>query len=88
MENKKRGGKQKGGQQHAHGTHGERTHQAIIEQINAGGRGERMAEDAAEPEMIKGRHKIHEDREQHDEADKNSEKNRLQRDRGEGGSAA
>jgi hypothetical protein len=28
-----------------------------------------------------GRHKIYEDRQQHDEADKNSEKNRLARDR-------
>ena len=30
--------------------------------------------------MREGKHKIYEDREQHDEAEKNSEKNRLTRD--------
>ncbi|HKG91750.1 MAG TPA: hypothetical protein VKA84_07670 [Gemmatimonadaceae bacterium] len=73
-------GHQKGAQQHAEGTqHGEKTHEAILEQLNAYGAGE-AANDAAEMAPRYGKHKIYEDREQHDEADKNAEKHRLQRD--------
>ena len=76
---KEKGKRQKGAQRHAEGTHGEVTRRAIREQINSGSRHEEPSQsDPVEPKL--GRHKIHEDREQHDEADKNSEKNRLARD--------
>ena len=73
-------GQQKGAQQHAEGTqHGEKTHRAIIDQLNAHGAGE-AANDAEPMKPRYGKHHIYEDREQHDEADKNADKNRLQRD--------
>jgi hypothetical protein len=73
-------GHQKGAQTHAEGTqHGEKTHEAILEQLNANGAGE-AANDAPELTPRYGKHHIYEDRQQHDEADKNADKNRLQRD--------
>lgn len=73
-------GHQKGAQTHAEGTqHGDKTHEAIIEQLNAHGAGE-AANDQPEMAPRYGKHHIYEDRQQHDEADKNAEKQRLQRD--------
>ena len=77
-------GHQKGAQTHAEGTqHGDKTHEAIIEQLNAHGAGE-AANDQPEMAPRYGKHHIYEDRQQHDEADLRSEKNRFAHDRDEG----
>ena len=75
---------QKGGQVHAEGQHGEKTREAILQQLNANGQrtGDAEQERQEAVSMREGKHKIHEDREQHDEAEKNSEKNRLTREGG------
>ena len=73
---------QQGGQTHAEGQHGAKTREALLQQLNANGErtGDREQEARDAVAMREGKHKIHEDREQHDEAEKNSEKNRLARD--------
>ena len=71
---------QKGAQQHAEGQHGEKTHQRFIEQLHSHERGEEDVSQQASGAPVEGRHRLFEDREQHDEADKNSEKNRLGRE--------
>lgn len=71
-------GKQKGAQQHAEGQHGEKTHRAHIEQLQSGP--EREAQGPDNDHAAEGKHRLFEQREQHDEADKNSEKNRLDQD--------
>jgi hypothetical protein len=70
----KRDGNQKGAQTHAEGQHGKEAHSRFIESLHEGRApaGEELAGDSRE-----GRHRLSEDRQQHDEADKNSEKNRL-----------
>jgi hypothetical protein len=76
-------GRQKGPQRHAEGQHGEKTHRHLIQQLQSGPSGEeRQREDAAgDPEhTTRGKHRMFEERQQHDEADKNQEKNRLVRD--------
>ena len=72
----RRDGREKGAQRHAEGAHGQRTHEAIRQQINSAGppsNEERAAEDEG---TARGRHRLMEDRQQHDEAEKNSEKTR------------
>ena len=59
-----------GAQQHAEGMHGRKTHDRLIEQLQEGPHGELRAE----PTNSEGRQRLHQDREQHDEAEKNSEK--------------
>ena len=77
-------GQQKGAQAHAEGQHGAVTRSQLKQQINNNGAS--AAEQAAEAEADEaaqvrvGRHRIYEERSQHDEADQNAEKNRLQRD--------
>jgi hypothetical protein len=73
---------QKGKQQNAEGMHGDKTHQAVIESLRA--RKARPAEDGVEEKgspyganESDGRHRLSEDREQHDEAEKNSELEKL-----------
>ena len=70
----KRDGRQKGAQTHAEGQHGKKAHSRFIETLHEG-----AAPSASElqGESKAGGHRLREDREQHDEADKNSEKNRL-----------
>ena len=73
----KRDGRQKGAQTHAEGQHGKKAHARLIESLHEGR--------APSPHDLgsksrKGEHRLREDRQQHDEADKNSEKNRLHRD--------
>ena len=70
----KRDGQQKGAQTHAEGQHGKKAHSRFIESLH-----ESTAPASAEleGESKAGGHRLREDREQHDEADKNSEKNRL-----------
>jgi hypothetical protein len=69
----KRDGRQKGAQSHAEGQHGAKAHARFIESLHE------SAPQAPEigTESADGGHRLREDREQHDEADKNSEKNRL-----------
>jgi len=74
-------GHQKGAQRHAEGQQGPKTTKRQIEQLESGpsGRGgETERQDAQHP--TDGKHRLFEQREQHDEADLNSEKNRLGRD--------
>ena len=75
---------QKGAQTHPEGSHGKKTRQAILEQLNANGQrtGDREIEAQESTAMREGKHRVFEDREQHDEAEKNSEKNRLTREGG------
>ena len=72
----KRDGRQKGAQQHAEGQQGEKTHQRLQEKLQSGRREPDPAEDRASHDDP-GAHRLFEDRQQHDEAEKNSEKNRL-----------
>jgi hypothetical protein len=62
--------RQPGPQQHAEGMHGERTHSRFLEQLHEGS----SQPKATEGTDIEGRHRLHQDREQHDEAEKNAEK--------------
>ena len=72
-------GRQKGAQQHAEGQQGEKTHQRLQEKLQSGRREPDPAEDRASHDDP-GAHRLFEDRQQHDEAEKNSEKTRLSRD--------
>ncbi len=84
---------QGGKPQNAEGMHGDRTHEAIQEQLKhgIGLPAEPVEADAADAERgsLKahvpgpdGKHRLFEDRQQHDEADKNSEKSRLAKETG------
>lgn len=69
---------QKGPQDHAEGEHGPRTRGRISEEISDF----RDTPDPTLPEDTshrEGKHRLEEHREQHDEADKNSERNRERR---------
>lgn len=67
-------GDQKGPQRHAEGQHGGKTHDRFVEQLAEGRPRERSEQEVnAQP----GSHRLREDRQQHDEAEKDSEKNRL-----------
>lgn len=74
-----------GEHQHAEGRHGNRTHQRLVEQLHESSVA--PAEDSpdgraaeAKGRPVEGHHRLHEDREQHDEAEKNSEKSRAERE--------
>lgn len=73
---------QKGQQAHAEGQQGEKTHQAFLdgrrtsESANPDGIPERGSPYGATPSD--GRHRLSEEREQHDEAEKNSELRKTQ----------
>jgi hypothetical protein len=73
----KRDGRQKGAQTHAEGQHGKKAHARFIESLQEG-RAPSPRELGAKSRQ--GEHRLREDRQQHDEADKNSEKNRLHRE--------
>jgi hypothetical protein len=69
---------QKGAQQHAEGQHGPRSRERFQEEISEF----RDTPDPTLPEDTshrEGKHRLEEDREQHDEADKNSDRNRQRR---------
>ena len=76
-------GQQPGPQRHAEGQHGAATHEAFIDDLHGkhGGSEESEGEPQAEhsDHKVAGHHRLSEDREQHDEAEKNSEANRLRR---------
>lgn len=71
-------------QSHPEGGYGDRARDANRERIEGRDDGDADAPDtgANAHHPREGGHKIYEDRQQHDEADKNAEKNRLRRDRG------
>lgn len=69
-------GHQKGPQDHAEGGHGEKTRSKILEQLHSGGSHKTEKEPAEHP----GAHRLVADRQQHDTAEKRSEKTRLSRD--------
>jgi hypothetical protein len=91
----KRRGVQKGAQRHAEGQQGDKTHNAFLEDRH-GQQGESLESEGAsqgEPgqehtdvnaygQPVPGHHRLFEDRQQHDEAEKNSEANRLQKELG------
>jgi hypothetical protein len=73
----------KGSQRHAEGQHGEKTHKAFIEglQQGQGDEGQDAVAERGTPygaNPSDGRHRLSEDREQHDEAEKNSELRKTQ----------
>lgn len=70
-------GKVQGAQQHAEGEHGDRTRERIVEQLHDSPSDEADNIIASHRD---GRHRLHEDRQQHDEAEKNSERNRQDRE--------
>ena len=77
------GGRVKGAVPKAEGQHGDKTHRHIVRQLQSGPSGDerKRANEAGDPTHAKrGKHRMMEDRQQHDEADKNQEKNRLERD--------
>jgi len=69
-------GHQKGAQHHPEGGHGDKTRSKILEQLHSGG-DHKESHDAAENP---GAHRLVADRQQHDTAEKRSEKTRLSRD--------
>jgi hypothetical protein len=79
MQNKD--GVQKGPQDHAEGEHGAKTRNKILEQLKNGNGGtpENPA-NGVEPPLKNAAHRLFEQRKQHDEAEKGSEKTRLNRE--------
>lgn len=80
-----RDGVQKGPQDHAEGQHGAKTRSKILEQLHSGnGAVDGSPEnDLERPKNLAQRnaaHRLFEDRQQHDEAEKNSEKKRHNRE--------
>jgi len=83
-----RDGVQKGPQDHAEGQHGSKTHSKFLEQLHKGNgtppETPENSENGLEPKKHiahhNAAHRLFEDRMQHDEAEKNSEKTRLQRE--------
>jgi hypothetical protein len=72
-------------QNHAEGQHGDKTHSAFIEELHGKHGGSEESEGAPQDQNdtdvygrpVQGHHRLQEDREQHDEADRKSEANRL-----------
>ena len=68
------------------GRHGDKTHARFVEQLQetSGDATTESPDDRraaeAKGEPVAGHHRLHEDREQHDEAEKNSEKSRAERE--------
>jgi hypothetical protein len=83
-QNERQQGRQKGAQQHAEGQHGEAAHERLIEELESGAP-RREAGDRSSHEGAPGKHRLFEGREQHDEADQNSDRNRLEKDIGDHG---
>ena len=75
-ENREHGGKQKGAQDHAEGQHGSKAHGRFLEQLHEGASGDERNAEPQRGASQEGHHRLREDRQQHDEAEKNSEKNR------------
>ena len=72
--------RQKGPQTHAEGQHGSKTHARFIEQLHQGQHQdptEERVERNRKKAAYKGKRRLVEDRQQHDEGEKNSERTRL-----------
>jgi len=87
-----RDGVQKGPQDHAEGQHGSKTRSKILEQLHSGnGNTNHDSANGVNPPKTlphhNAAHRLFEDRQQHDEAEKNSEKTRLNREVERGHSA-
>jgi hypothetical protein len=83
MQNKD--GVQKGPQDHAEGQHGSKTHSKFLEQLkNGNGSAPANSANGIEPEKNPANqnaaHRLFEQRQQHDKAEKKSEKTRLNRE--------
>jgi len=79
-----REGVQKGPQDHAEGQHGSKTHGKFLEQLQSGNgattdNSQNGNESPKNPGHHNAVHRLTEDRQQHDEAEKRSEKTRLHR---------
>ena len=79
-----REGVQKGPQDHAEGQHGSKTHSKFLEQLQSGnGTQPETSQDGIHSQKNPGHHnavhRLTQDRQQHDEAEKRSEKTRLHR---------
>lgn len=72
----KRRKRELGSHQHAEGQHGETTHRRFVEMLQESSPREAMTEKPT----VEGHHRLREDREQHDVAEKNSEKIEAIRD--------
>ena len=72
---------QKGAQEHAEGQHGEKTHGQFLENVQ---NPLNPVDDDVIARDSTGKHRLYEDREQHDEADKNSELGRERREQQRG----
>jgi hypothetical protein len=80
---------QKGAQTHAEGQQGDKAHGSFIDSLHGKHGGSEESEGSPQGEGSNdvdefgqphpGRHRLTEDRQQHDEAEKNSETNRLRR---------
>jgi len=81
-----RDGVQKGPQDHAEGQHGAKTRSKILEQLHSRNGNGVVDPGKTAPETPKNlphhnsAHRLFEERQQHDEAEKNSEKTRLNRE--------
>jgi hypothetical protein len=78
---------QKGPQVHAEGQHGSKTHSRFIEQLHEGEHRESREDRAQHDRDLaakKGGRRLVEDRQQHDEAEKNSEREQLSKERRHG----
>jgi hypothetical protein len=81
-----RDGVQKGPQDHAEGQHGAKTRSKILEQLHSGNGNGAVDPNKTGLESEKdlahhnSAHRLFEERQQHDEAEKNSEKTRLNRE--------
>jgi protein subunit release factor B len=80
-----RDGVQKGPQDHAEGQHGSKTRSKILEQLHSGNGAvnDNREDDQQRPKHLahhNSAHRLFEDRQQHDEAERNSEKTRHNRE--------
>ncbi len=81
-----RDGVQKGPQDHAEGQHGAKTRSKILEQLHSRNGNGVVDPNKTAPETTENlphhnaAHRLFEERQQHDEAEKNSEKTRLNRE--------
>lgn len=80
-----RDGVQKGPQDHAEGQHGSKTHSKFLEQLknrndSPPANSANGTEPKKNPAHQNAAHRLFEQRQQHDEAEKNSEKTRLNRE--------
>jgi hypothetical protein len=80
-----REGVQKGPQDHAEGQHGAKTRSKILEQLHSGNgvvKGDSQSQEQSTSDVGRhaAAHRLFDQRQQHDEAEKNSEKTRLNRE--------